>query len=131
MPAGASRHLIVFEAGDTFVVSSRRSDFIYTASRGRRSPGTQRFVVADRQMPHRITAIRWKPKHLVTCLVSRSPCTYLPRVATVMLRALKGVSQLVLMWSKPRRRPSGTATAQYPRGFGDGTGELRLNVDDV
>src|SRR3984893_14581256 len=38
-----------------------------------------------------------KPKHSVTCRVNRSPITYLSRVATCTVRALNGVSQLVLM----------------------------------
>ena len=44
----------------------------------------------------------------VTCRVKRSPVTYLPRVATVTLRALNGVSQLVLMCAR-RPMPYGIA----------------------
>ncbi len=66
----------------------------------------------------------------MTWRVSRSPITYLPRVATVTLRALNGVSQLVLIWASTPEAVRNCSSAMSSRSA-TALGKLRLHLDDV
>ncbi len=119
-----------FEAGNAFGAGHRRLALRAHRLEERDQFGTQRLVMADRQMAHRIAAVRLEAEAL--CDLTREQIAHHIFAA----RRNRDVARL------ERRQPVGVDVGEHARSrpelqqcdilaLGDGAGKLRLHFDNV